>query len=47
MPPLNDPSYVEAFKARMHDRIEYINALEPQDQLPQEAVLSIINNLTK
>lgn len=47
IPPLEDKNYIQAFNARMQDRIEFINALDSYDQLDEAAVNSIINNLTK
>ncbi len=46
-PPLNDQTYLETFKARMQDRLEFINGLDDYDKLSDEAILSITNNLSK
>jgi phosphoenolpyruvate carboxykinase (ATP) len=47
IPPLSDSNYIDSFNERMHNRIEYLKALDPRDILPDEAYESIESRLNK
>ncbi|MFU8786605.1 MAG: phosphoenolpyruvate carboxykinase (ATP), partial [Candidatus Izemoplasmataceae bacterium] len=47
IPPLSDSNYIDSFNERMHNRIEYLKALDPRDILHDEAYESIESRLNK
>ncbi|TVP95182.1 MAG: phosphoenolpyruvate carboxykinase (ATP) [Acholeplasmatales bacterium] len=45
VPDFNDATYVEAFTARMRQRLEYLQQLDGEERLPKEAIDSVMSRL--